>query len=147
MSFMESIRTVLSKYADFNGRARRSEYWWYMLAYMVVVLVLEAIFIFPALGQMTAAQTENPGAVAEMPPMMVVGYVLILIVALGLLLPSLAVTIRRLHDSDKSGFFFLLGFIPFVGGIIVFVFTLLPGTPGPNRFGPDPKAAEVPAQA
>ncbi|WP_244666432.1 DUF805 domain-containing protein [Myceligenerans indicum] len=143
---MESIRTVLSKYADFNGRARRSEYWWYTLAYTIVVLLIEAIFIFPAIGQMSTAAAENPGA-AQMPAMGVVGYVILGILSLALLLPSLAVTVRRLHDSDKSGFFILLGLIPFVGGIIVLVMVILPGTVGPNRFGPDPKAAELPAQA
>lgn len=139
MSFMESIRTVLSKYADFNGRARLSEYWWYALAYAALMFLVEAIFVFPALGQMTATSTE-------VPPMAVVGYVIVSIIGLGLLLPSLAVAVRRLHDSDKSGFFILLGFIPFVGAIIVIVLMVLPGTQGANRFGPDPKVAELPAQ-
>ncbi|MBE1876813.1 DUF805 domain-containing protein [Myceligenerans pegani] len=146
MSFMESIRTVLSKYADFNGRARLSEYWWYALAYTVVILLVEAIFVFPAIGQMSAATATDPTA-TTVPPMMVVGYVIVSIIALGLFLPSLAVSVRRLHDSDKSGFFILLGLIPFVGPIIVLVLMALPGTAGQNRFGPDPKAAEVPAQA
>ncbi len=59
-----------------------------------------------------------------------------LLVALALILPSIAVGIRRLHDQDKSGWFILMGFIPFVGGIILIVFFCLPSTPGDNRYGP-----------
>jgi uncharacterized membrane protein YhaH (DUF805 family) len=72
-----------------------------------------------------------------------------LLLALGILfflatfIPQLAVTIRRFHDQDKSGWFYLLAFVPFVGGLIVFIFMLLEGTRGPNRFGPDPKGPDV----
>lgn len=58
---------------------------------------------------------------------------------LGSLIPSIAVTVRRFHDQDKSGWFYLLSFIPYVGGLIALVFMLIEGTRGPNRFGPDPK--------
>jgi uncharacterized membrane protein YhaH (DUF805 family) len=63
------------------------------------------------------------------------------LVTLALFIPTLAVSVRRLHDSDKSGFWLLLGFIPF-GGFVVFIFDLLDGTPGPNRYGPDPKGRD-----
>ncbi|MBO9711221.1 MAG: DUF805 domain-containing protein, partial [Caulobacter sp.] len=66
---------------------------------------------------------------------------LFLLVALALLIPSLAVSIRRLHDSDKSGLWLLLHFAPF-GGVVLLIFMLLDGTPGSNRFGPDPKARQ-----
>ena len=58
-----------------------------------------------------------------------------------MLLPSIAVAVRRLHDTDRSGWWILLGFIPIIGGIVLLVFYVLEGTQGPNRFGPDPKAA------
>ena len=61
------------------------------------------------------------------------------LVAIALFIPSLAVQIRRFHDQDKSGWFVLLAFIPYVGGLIVLVFMCIEGTPGPNRFGSDPK--------
>lgn len=64
------------------------------------------------------------------------------LLTLGLLIPSLAVQVRRFHDQDKSGWFWLLNFVPYVGGIIVLVFMCLEGTKGPNRFGPDPKEVE-----
>ncbi|MEE4200185.1 MAG: DUF805 domain-containing protein [Erythrobacter sp.] len=68
------------------------------------------------------------------------------LLGLALIVPGLAVQVRRFHDQDKTGWLVLLGFIPIIGGLIVLVFMLLPGTDGPNRFGPDPKAG-VPARA
>jgi uncharacterized membrane protein YhaH (DUF805 family) len=67
---------------------------------------------------------------------------LFLIYAVGVIVPSLAVQVRRFHDQDKSGWFLLLNFIPYVGGLIVLVFMCIEGTKGENRFGPDPKGGE-----
>jgi uncharacterized membrane protein YhaH (DUF805 family) len=66
-----------------------------------------------------------------------------LIVALGLLIPSIAVAMRRLHDTDRSGWWLLIAFIPFIGSIVLLIFFVLEGTRGPNRFGPDPLAGEI----
>ena len=152
MSFIESIKTVLSKYAVFSGRARRSEYWWYVLAYGIVYTVLYVALIAPGLAEYTAATSEYLMAgdpAAPMPTMsgsLTTGYAIVSIVGLALLLPTLGVAVRRLHDTGKSGFFVLLNLIPFVGQIIMIVFTAANGTPGPNQFGPDPKAVDqVPA--
>ncbi len=60
-------------------------------------------------------------------------------VTLALLVPSLAVTFRRLHDTNRKGWWILIGFIPLIGQLVLFIFYVLDGTPGPNRFGPDPK--------
>lgn len=68
-----------------------------------------------------------------------------MLLALGLLLPSIAVAVRRLHDTERSGWWLLIGFVPLVGGIVLLVFMCLDGTSGANRFGPDPKAAPAPA--
>ncbi len=68
--------------------------------------------------------------------------ILLLIYGLAVLIPSLAVGVRRMHDQDKSGWFILLGLIPFVGPLILLVFFCLEGTNGPNQYGPDPKAGE-----
>lgn len=77
--------------------------------------------------------TQQPGA------LFYVGIAVLGIFVLASFIPAIALTIRRFHDQDKSGWFFLIQFIPYVGGIIVFVFMCLDGTRGPNRFGPDPK--------
>jgi uncharacterized membrane protein YhaH (DUF805 family) len=119
----------LRKYAEFEGRARRSEYWQFLLFQFLVIL---AFFILVAIVQ---------GGSYETKPLATVVIGLYCLVALGLLIPSLAVYFRRLHDSGRSAWWILLGFIPF-GGFVLLVFTLLDGTPGPNAFGPDPKGRE-----
>lgn len=111
-----AIRSVLSQYVGFSGRASRSEYWiWW--GFLVVLLV--AI-----------------GAIAVM--LDTTGYVVAGLVGLALFLPNLAVTVRRLHDTGRSGFWLLLVFIPFLGGLIVLVFLLLDSQSEPNEWGPPP---------
>lgn len=151
MSFIESIKTVLSKYAVFNGRARRSEYWWYTLAVAIVSTILYIAFIVPGLTAYTAATMDAAATgsttVPAMPGSLMAGYAVLSLINLALLLPSLGVTVRRLHDTDRSGFWIFLGLVPVVGGIILIVWEATAGTPGPNRFGPDPKAVAQPAVA
>ncbi|WP_369373720.1 DUF805 domain-containing protein [Promicromonospora sp. Populi] len=146
MSFIESIRTVLSKYAVFNGRARRSEYWWYALAVTILQTILYVLLIVPGLSAYSAAlseamvtQTTTPPA---MPGSLLTGYTVLSLISLALLLPGLGVTVRRLHDTDRSGFWVFLALVPIVGGIILIVWEATEGTPGPNQYGPDPKAVE-----
>ncbi|MFL0356036.1 DUF805 domain-containing protein [Erythrobacter sp. GH1-10] len=118
----------LKRYADFQGRSRRKEYWMFVLL-QIIVLVIMAVIV-----GITGGLDENPSGIG--------GIVLILmgLIYLGLFfIPGLAVTVRRFHDQDKSGWFILLQFIPYVGGLIVFVFMCLDGTRGPNQYGPDPK--------
>ena len=151
MSFIESIRTVLSKYAVFSGRARRSEHWWYALAYTIVSTVLNAVLVVPGYTAYITATMEwsvagDPSTpLPTMPGSLMVGYAVTSIFALALLLPSLGVMVRRLHDTDRSGFWVFLALVPFVGAIILIVWEATAGTPGPNQYGPDPKAAQQPA--
>ena len=109
---------AVKKYAVFSGRSRRKEYWLFMLFYMILNAV--AMLIDGAMGIV----------------------ILQLIVGLGLLIPSIAVSVRRLHDRDKSGWWILLGIIPLIGIIIIFVWFCGRGTVGENRFGDDPLADE-----
>lgn len=111
---------------DFSGRSRRKEYWYFSLfnAIIMIFLALFAIAVF---------EDRKP---ATFPFFMMFAYGLVLFV------PSLAVTIRRLHDIGKSGWWYFIAFVPFVGGIVLFVFTLLDSQPYPNEWGLDPKAAE-----
>lgn len=120
---MEWMFLPLKRYADFQGRSRRKEYW--MFALGVVIAAIAIAMIETALGM-------NGSLGGAYGPLM-------LIFILAIIVPSLAVQVRRFHDQDKSGWFVLLNLIPFVGGIIVLVFMVLDGTAGPNRFGPDPK--------
>ena len=117
MGFVDAIKTCFSKYVDFKGRARRPEYWWWVLFNVIVSIVLGIV----DLG-LTAAHI--PGVLGNL-------------ASLAFLLPSLAVGARRLHDTDRSGWWLLLWFIPLIGWIIIIVFLCQRGTPGENRFGPD----------
>lgn len=145
MGFSEAVRTVYAeKYATFAGRAARSEYWWFILFYFVVMLVLTLILVAFA----GVASFNNPGAGQEIPVLGYVGFALIGIFLLASIIPMIAVTVRRLHDRNMSGWWYL-GFIvasmiPFLGiiaSIALVVLTALRGTPGPNKFGADPLAA------
>jgi uncharacterized membrane protein YhaH (DUF805 family) len=105
-------KVVLENYANFEGRARRSEYWWFTLANVVVFV---ALFILGAISN--------------------VFLILLFVYWLALLVPSIAVAVRRLHDTDKAWYFILLGFVPFVGGIILLVLMVLDSTSGANQWG------------
>jgi uncharacterized membrane protein YhaH (DUF805 family) len=108
----------LKKYAQFAGRARRAEYWQFTLLMAVGIAFLIAI---RDLGGST------------------LGAALLALFWLGMFLPSLAVSVRRLHDTSRSGWWVLISFLPLVGGVVLLVFDCLEGTKGPNRYGPDPK--------
>lgn len=124
MTPVDWAKRPLQKYAEFTGRASRPEYWWFVLAQIVVMLV--AMFLDSMLG------TDFGGT----------GYGLIyLVVALGLLVPAIAVGIRRLHDTDRSGWWLLIALIPFVGAIILIVFLASEGNNGDNQYGPPPAAS------
>lgn len=127
---MDWMLLPLKRYADFQGRSRRMEYWMFTLGILIVEIVLFGLFFM--LGAFRPNEDGTPSAMTW--PMMIV----FIIFGLGLIVPALAVQVRRFHDQDKSGWFVLLGLIPYVGGLIVLVFMCLPGTSGPNRFGPDP---------
>ena len=108
---------VLSNYAGFSGRARRAEYWNFFLVNLIVAFVLEFVLGFMHLQ--------------------FVAY----LYSLAVLLPSIAVGVRRMHDTNRSGWWLLIALIPFAGWLAVLILLALEGTPGPNQYGPDPKAA------
>lgn len=111
------------KYAEFSGRAGRAEYWTFTLINMVIGVALCVIALLTAGGEH-----------GSFGPAMFLYWVFLL----AAFIPGLAVLVRRLHDTDKSGWWFLIVFVPIVGGIVLLVFMLLDGTPGPNQYGPGP---------
>ncbi len=131
---MEWMLMPFRRYAEFSGRSRRKEYW--MFALFMFLLFFGLSIVVTVLGLGADAESGTLGLLGG------TGLIVFLLLALAVLIPSVAVTVRRFHDLDKSGWFYLLNFIPYVGPIIVFVMMCLEGTRGPNRFGPDPKAAE-----
>ena len=112
MTFSESISTCFKKYFVFEGRASRSEYWWFQLivspSYLISTILENEIAYF-FLG-----------------------------ITLFTLIPAISAGVRRLHDTNRSGFFLLVSFIPFIGGLVLLFFLIPEGTKGKNRFGPDP---------
>ena len=123
MTLPQAVASVFRQYVGFSGRARRSEYWFFVLFQVIALGAAKAVDV--ALGVNAVY----------------------LVVALALLLPALAVTVRRLHDTGRSGWMILLALIPLVGSIILIVFECQDSEPGVNKFGPSPKgvAAKVPA--
>jgi uncharacterized membrane protein YhaH (DUF805 family) len=106
---------VLKQYADFNGRARRKEYWMFVLVNLIISLVL--------------------GVIAGIIKMPILGT----IYSLAVLIPGVAVSVRRMHDIGKSGWVLLLGLIPLIGAIVLLIWAASEGNSGSNPYGPDPK--------
>lgn len=117
MEFQEAVRSVFQKYATISGRAPRSEYWWWFLFVFLSNAVLGAVD-----GVLFGRGTQFLAG----------------LFSLAVFLPSICVAGRRLHDRDMSAWWLLLWLIPFVGWLVLLYFYVQPGTPGPNRFGPDP---------
>ena len=120
------------RYADFSGRSRRKEYWMFALFYILVYIAMSVLF-----GSNEAVRT--PTGFGYGSRLIGGAGVVGMLFALFSFIPSLAVSVRRLHDQDRSGWMLLLGLIPLVGGIVLLVLMCLEGTSGGNRYGPDPK--------
>lgn len=120
MDFITAVKTGFAKFATFQGRARRSEYWFFFLFLVLGNVIFSVIDVATEIG------------------------VLSLIFALVTLIPGLAVTARRLHDTGRSGWWYLLYFVPVVGAIVLIIWFCSKGTEGENRFGTDPVGATVP---
>ena len=140
---MDWMILPFKRYAEFSGRSRRMEYWMFTLLNVIVVTVL--LVVTGGFGALTDMETGGQPSGGVMALFGGLGIILV-IYGLAVILPSIAVTIRRLHDRDMSGWWYLGaiigGMIPIVGFLVSIGFLVLmalPGTPGPNRFGPDPK--------
>ena len=119
------LKVMRDNYANFSGRARRKEYWMFTLFFLLFALLAGFVIgILSAVGETVA----------------MIAIILAVVWYLAHLVPSLAVTVRRLHDTGKSGWFYLLALIPYIGGLIIFIFTVIEGDKGDNKYGPDPKA-------
>lgn len=117
MGFVEAVKTVFSKYATFSGRARRSEYWYFVLLSAIVGVVGGIIMSF----------SQN------------IGTIITSVWGLATFIPSLAVVWRRLHDIGKSGVWYFINFVPLAGPIILLIFICKDSQPGSNQYGPNPK--------
>ena len=126
MGFGVAIKSFWSNYATFKGRARRSEYWYIQLFLVLTNLAVAAIDLVLMSGDVDRFIANGGGGI--------VGLLWILVT----IVPALAVLVRRLHDTGKSGWWILIGLVPFVGTIVLFVFTVLNSEAGENKFGASP---------
>lgn len=131
-TLISAYKSMFKKYAVFSGRSRRREYWLAYLANFIITMgICTVLFALVVAGGLTY---NNFGkAVMTLTPFLMFVYSLVIFV------PTLALTARRLHDTGKSAWFLLLQFIPYVGGIIIFIFTVMDSQPGANKYGPSPK--------
>jgi uncharacterized membrane protein YhaH (DUF805 family) len=123
---------VLKNYAVFSGRARRKEYWWFSLFNFIFILVLDGIDLFviaPHIHSLILPIVYTLTIVSS----------LTIIYILAVIVPGIAVGVRRLHDTNRSGWWYFIGLIPIVGSIILIVFYAMDSQPGDNRYGPNPK--------
>ena len=127
MDFQTALRSFWKRYRDFRGRSRRSEYWFIQL-FLVVSNIAVVIIDLALMGWDVDRFIANGGGG-------IVGLVWILVT----IVPALAVLVRRLHDTGKSGWWALVGLLPLVGAIVLLVFTVTDSSPGENKFGLSPK--------
>jgi uncharacterized membrane protein YhaH (DUF805 family) len=121
MSMFDWYRKVISQYVDFSGRARRSEYWYFALVNIIIGFVLGLVD--------SIIGTTSSGGFG------ILGGIYLL----AILVPSIAVAARRLHDTGRSGWWLLIGLIPIIGAIVLLVFVVQDSQPGSNQWGPNPK--------
>ena len=121
---------VLRKYADFSGRAVRKEYWMFQLINTIIFAVVGILMVL-----LTSALHS-------------IGFVflgILVVYFLAIILPSLAVSFRRLHDTGRSAWWLLIGLVPYIGSLVILVFTVLDSQPGDNAYGPNPKGVAAPS--
>jgi uncharacterized membrane protein YhaH (DUF805 family) len=123
---MDAVKSVYDNYANFGGRARRSEYWWFALFLFLVDLV----------AMLLAAFTTRASGMNEIGTAILLALILF---SLASIIPALAVAVRRMHDTNRSGWWLLLYLLPIIGSIILLIWKCTSGTPGPNTYGADPK--------
>ncbi|MAO07709.1 MAG: hypothetical protein CL596_03255 [Alteromonas sp.] len=126
-------RAFIDNYAKFDGRARRSEYWYFTLFNIIITVPLITLFVV----------LSDSGGTSEIVSLIFVA--LLGLIVLALFIPSIAVAVRRLHDTGRSGWWYIIGMIPvvsYVGSIVLLVFYCTDSQPGRNKWGPNPKKPE-----
>jgi len=133
MNFGQAIVSGFKRYVDFNGRSSRSEYWWWILFIVIASVILGVVA-----GMGSYSATGADGAASMSPAMLPLR-----IFQLATFLPSLALAVRRLHDTNRSGWWYLI-FLTIIGAVVLLVWYCTRGTIGTNKYGSDPLGAAVP---
>ena len=139
MGFKEAVASVFRKYAEFQGRARRSEYWYFCLFNFLIYSLSSVVYIIILAAGVSGGSSGSLIAAFSGGSVLTILYG---IYSLAIIIPSLAVACRRLHDIGRAGSYLLFAFIPIVGFIFLLIWFLQEGDPGTNRYGPDPKTAD-----
>jgi uncharacterized membrane protein YhaH (DUF805 family) len=125
------LKVMRDNYANFKGRARRKEYWMYTLIFTVLLIALMTImFSVLSFSDETGIETG---------PSVYLTVILVIVFLFAHFIPSIALTVRRLHDTGKSGWWYLIVFVPYLGNFVIFIFTLIDGDRGDNKYGSNPK--------
>ena len=148
MNFVEAVKTCLSKYATFNGRARRSEFWWFYLLTCIPGFLMPMLvqWKFAKIAEIQAMAYQDLNRYQEIlaqaesyDTIFMAGSVILGLISLALFIPSLAAWVRRLHDVGKSGHMLWLILVCGIGGLIPLFMCIGDSKPGPNQYGPNPK--------
>ena len=125
------LKVMRDNYANFKGRARRKEYWMYTLIFTVLLIALMTImFSVLSFSDETGIETG---------PSVYLTVILVIVFLFAHFIPTIALTVRRLHDTGKSGWWYLIVFVPYLGNFVIFIFTLIDGDRGDNKYGSNPK--------
>ena len=125
------LKVMRDNYANFKGRARRKEYWMYTLIFTVLLIALMTImFSVLSFSDETGIETG---------PSVYLTVILVIVFLFAHFIPSIALTVRRLHDTGKSGWWYLIVLVPYLGNFVIFIFTLIDGDRGDNKYGSNPK--------
>ena len=124
------LKVMRDNYANFSGRARRKEYWMFSLFFFIVAIA--AAILAAVMGAIVSVGLGEEVGIAVIVGVMIIFY-------LAHIIPAIAVTVRRLHDTGNSGWLYLIALIPYLGNLILFIFTLIDGQKGENKWGSNPK--------
>ena len=125
------LKVMRDNYSNFKGRARRKEYWMYTLIFTVLLIALMTImFSVLSFSDETGIET-GPGVYLTV--------ILVIVFLFAHFIPTIALTVRRLHDTGKSGWWYLIVLVPYLGNFVIFIFTLIDGDRGDNKYGSNPK--------
>ncbi len=131
----------LKNYTTFEGRARRKEYWMFMLVYLLINLILRILVKVTGPETYFNEQTYTMET-TDSSAIYILLTIIYFIFLIGTLLPTIAITVRRLHDTGRSGWWYFINFLPFVGSFILFIFLVLEGHEQENQYGPNPRTME-----
>ena len=125
---VKATKEYFTRYADFKGRTSRADFWWACLGLVLITFVVSLVCTLLG-GTLTSTENVDPATYFSN-----IGNIIYLVYCLVLIIPGIAICVRRLHDINKSGWWYLLEFVPFVGGIVLFIFYLLPAVNEGNRY-------------